>query len=254
MVTTPRVANAANACCSVISVKSSRKTPCLRQCLEPKPSTAPAAQKLLASIYRVREHGEFSVGLNHIVDVLCGADNEKIRRWGYDQLGTYNIGNEFGRDEWKAIARELVRPGQPHQTPGQMSVLELTDAGLQWLRNRDRPPLELTRLPRPSPRKARAHARPVPANWPATNPTDQLRTLPRLASDGVPPYIIFGDVALRHAARECLHPCRIRPHPRSRRKLNECGDYSRKPSPPVGDKPKAGIRELRAIKTYLFPL
>ena len=133
-------------------------------CLEPKETFdgTEATQKLLACIYRVREHGGFNVGLNHIVDVLCGADNEKIRRWGHEQLSTYNIGSEFGRDEWKVIARELVRLVLAHQSPGQMSVIELTDAGLEWLRNRDRQSLELTR-PAPTrpekgprPRKARA--------------------------------------------------------------------------------------------------
>jgi len=200
-------------------------------CLEPKETFdgTEAAQKLLACIYRVRAHGRFSVGLNHIVDILCGADTEKIRRWGHEKLSTYNIGNEFGRDEWKVIARELVRLELAHQTPGQMSVIELTDAGLEWLRNRDRPSLELTR---PAPTKSEKGPRPrkARAGELACDQTlfDQLRTLRReLASErGVPPYIIFGDVALRHMARE--YPSTLAEfghiHGVGEKKLNEYGE------------------------------
>ena len=200
-------------------------------CLEPKETFdgTEAATKLLACIYRVREHGGFSVGLNHIVDVLCGADTEKIRRWNHEQLSTYNIGTEFGRDEWKVIARELVRLGYAHQTPGQMSVLELTDEGLQWLRNRERPSLELTR---PAPAKPEKGPRPrkARAGELACDETlfEQLRELRReLATErGVPPYIIFGDVTLRHMARE--YPTSLAEfgllHGVGEKKLNEYGE------------------------------
>lgn len=200
-------------------------------CLEPKETFdgTEAATKLLACIYRVREHGRFSVGLNHIVDVLCGADTEKIRRWNHDQLSTYNIGDEFGRDEWKVIARELVRLGYAHQTPGQMSVLELTDDGLSWLRNRERPSLELTR---PAPAKPEKGPRPRKgrAGELACDETlfEQLRELRReLATErGVPPYIIFGDVTLRHMARE--YPTSLAEfgllHGVGEKKLNEFGE------------------------------
>ncbi len=200
-------------------------------CLEPKETFdgTEAATKLLACIYRVREHGGFSVGLNHIVDVLCGADNEKIRRWNHDQLSTYNIGDEFGRDEWKVIARELVRLGYAHQTPGQMSVLELTDDGLSWLRNRERPSLELTR---PAPAKPEKGPRPRKgrAGELACDEAlfEQLRELRReLATErGVPPYIIFGDVTLRHMARE--YPTSLAEfgllHGVGEKKLNEFGE------------------------------
>ena len=200
-------------------------------CLEPKETFdgTEAATKLLACIFRVRKHGGFSVGLNHIVDVLCGADTEKIRRWNHDQLSTYNIGTEFGRDEWKVIARELVRLGYAHQTPGQMSVLELTDEGLQWLRNRERPSLELTRpapaKPEKGPRPRKARAGELACDEALF---EQLRELRReLATErDVPPYIIFGDVTLRHMARE--YPTSLAEfgllHGVGEKKLNEFGE------------------------------
>ena len=68
-------------------------------------------------------------GLNHVVEVLTGADTEKIRKWGHEQLSTYGIGKEHSRPEWPAIGRELVRLGYLRQTAEKFSVLELTDEG-----------------------------------------------------------------------------------------------------------------------------
>jgi ATP-dependent DNA helicase RecQ len=81
-----------------------------------------AAQKLLSCVYRIREMSGFGVGLNHIVEVLTGADTEKIRRWGHAQLSTYGIGHEHTRAEWSAIGRELIRLGLLAQTTEKFST------------------------------------------------------------------------------------------------------------------------------------
>src|SRR5208282_1856346 len=95
-----------------------------------------AAQKLLSCVYRIRERSRFGTGLNHVVEVLTGADTDKIRSWGHQQLSTYGIGREHPRPHWQAIGRELVRLGFLRQTPGKFSTLELTDDGLAVLRER----------------------------------------------------------------------------------------------------------------------
>src|SRR5882757_3465800 len=95
-----------------------------------------AAQKFLSCVYRIREKSGFGVGLNHIVEVLTGADTEKIRRWEHTQLSTYGIGKEHDRSEWGSIGRELVRAGFLVQNPDQYNVVELTDAGLGALKSR----------------------------------------------------------------------------------------------------------------------
>src|SRR6266545_1394444 len=66
-----------------------------------------AAQKLLSCVYRIRERSRFDLGLNHAIEVLAGADTEKIRKWRHDQLSTYGIGKEHTRAEWQAIDRPL---------------------------------------------------------------------------------------------------------------------------------------------------
>jgi ATP-dependent DNA helicase RecQ len=44
------------------------------------------AQKLLSCIARINKHSGFSVGLAHLVDVITGANNDKVRKWGHDKL------------------------------------------------------------------------------------------------------------------------------------------------------------------------
>src|ERR1017187_2672528 len=95
-----------------------------------------AAQKFLSCVYRIREKQRFGVGLNHVVEVLTGADTEKIRKWSHEQLSTYGIGKEHSRPEWAAIGRELVRLGFLRQTAEKFSVLELTNEGRAALKER----------------------------------------------------------------------------------------------------------------------
>lgn len=175
-------------------------------CLEPKQTFdgTVATQKMLSCAFRIREKSGFDFGLNHLVEVLTGGDTEAVRKWGHEQLSTYGIGDEFGRNEWKSIARELMRLNFLHQTPGRMSVLELTAAGIDWLRSGNRSaPLELTQpvAPKNKEKKRKPRVGDLACDEALF---DRLREMRRtLASErGVPPYIVFSDVALRHMARE----------------------------------------------------
>ena len=53
------------------------------------------AQKILSCVLRIQQKSGFSVGLHHVVDVLCGADTEKVRKWGHQTLSTYGIGRSI---------------------------------------------------------------------------------------------------------------------------------------------------------------
>jgi len=156
------------------------------------------AQKLMSCIYRIREKANFGVGLNHVVDVLVGADTEKIRGWGHNALSTYGIGKELNKSAWKAIARELMRLGFVKQDAAKFNVLELTPAGLAALK--DRKTVTLTRQPAKIETKSRDGTAALPCNEALFEVLRVLRK--RLADErDVPAYIIFSDVALRHMAR-----------------------------------------------------
>ena len=162
-----------------------------------------AAQKFLSCIYRLRaasRSGSAAFGLNHVIEVLTGANTERIRKWDHDKVSTYGIGREHPREHWQAIARELIRLGLCRQTTDKFSVLELTGAGVQALKARQS--VTLTR-PMTAPDTAREKSR--RAGEIACDETlfEKLRTVRKQLADArdVPAYIVFSDVALRLMAR-----------------------------------------------------
>ena len=157
-----------------------------------------AAQKFLSCVFRIRQHGNFGVGLNHVIEVLTGADTEKIRQWGHEKLSTYGIGGEHKRADWQAIGRELVRLGYLRQNSEKFNTLELTDAGRTVLRERKK--ITLTK-PMVVPERQSGRIGDITCDEVLF---ESLRGLRRRLADerGVPPYIIFSDVTLRQMARD----------------------------------------------------
>src|SRR5207248_7986055 len=94
-------------------------------------------KKFLSCVYRIYEKHGFGFGLNHVVDVLAGADTEAIKQRNHDELSTYGIGRDVKRTAWLAIGRELLRLGFVTAAPGKFATLQLTDAGREALRNRN---------------------------------------------------------------------------------------------------------------------
>jgi ATP-dependent DNA helicase RecQ len=132
-----------------------------------------------------------------VVEVLTGADTEKIRKWNHAQLSTYGIGKEHSRPEWAAIGRELVRLGFLRQTTEKFSVLELTNEGGAALK--DRRKITLTK-PVAVPETKVHHVGEITCDETLFERLRELRK--RLADErDVPAYIIFSDVALRQMAR-----------------------------------------------------
>ncbi|MEO5958495.1 MAG: DNA helicase RecQ, partial [Opitutaceae bacterium] len=157
------------------------------------------AQKFLSCVYRIRQAGRFGVGMNHVIEVLTGADTDKIRRWGHDRLTTYGIGGELSRPAWAAVGRELMRLGYLAVDEGEFATLSLTEEGLAILKART--PITLTK-PMDLPKAKRVASRregDVPCDEILF---ERLRTLRKKLADErhVPAYIIFGDATLRALA------------------------------------------------------
>jgi len=181
-----------------------------------------AAQKFLSCVYRIREKNGFGVGFNHVVEVLTGADTEKIRKWDHAQLSTFGIGKEHNRSEWAAIGRELVRLGFLRQTTEKFSVLEITNEGRAALKERKK--VTLTK-PVTAPETKTRHVGEITCDETLFERLRELRK--RLADErDVPAYIIFSDVALRQMARN--YPERERDFARisgvGEKKLREFGE------------------------------
>jgi ATP-dependent DNA helicase RecQ len=157
------------------------------------------AQKFLSCVYRLHEKHGFGFGLNHVVNVLLGADNDAIRQRRHHELSTFGIGRERDRKQWLAIGRELLRLGLIATASGQFPTLTLTEMGLTALRQRT--PIALTKLQEPK-RERKRRAGEIECDEALF---ERLRVLRRRIADerDVPAYIIFSDAALREMARAC---------------------------------------------------
>ena len=149
-------------------------------------------------VYRINAKSGFAFGLNHVVDVLRGADTEAIRQRRHNELSTYGVGTELKRGEWQAIGRELLRLGLIECAPGKFATLSLAPAGLEALRKRT--PVTLTKQIDIVEKRARTRAGAIECDEVLL---ERLRALRRKLADerGVPAYIIFSDVSLREMAK-----------------------------------------------------
>jgi ATP-dependent DNA helicase RecQ len=170
-------------------------------CLEP-PHTWDAtepAQKALSCVHRTGQR----FGVNYLVDVLLGKADERIQRFGHDQLSTFGIGKEHGQQEWRGIFRQLIARGLLAVDLEGHGALKLTDAcrpvlrgELRLMLRREAKKIAITRG-KGSAKTTRA------ARTDFTRAVDQqlweaLRTLRlQLAkAQGVPPYVVFHDATL----------------------------------------------------------
>src|SRR5256886_4493982 len=171
-------------------------------CLEPREKIHGTvhAQKFLTCVYSIYEKNGFGFGVNHVVDVLAGAETEAIKQRGHDELSTYGIGGDVKRNAWLAIGRELLRLGFIAAAPGKFATLQLTEAGRTALR--ERKPIALTKPfdVEPSKRSKKHRAGEIKCDEALF---EKLRVLRRQIADerDVPAYVIFSDVALREMAR-----------------------------------------------------
>ena len=154
---------------------------------------------VLSCVAQIRKTSGFGVGLNHVIAVLTGANTEKIRRWGHEQLNAYGSGkNIHSRPEWAAISRELIRLGYLQQITEPFPILEITAQGQRFLQEPQ--PLMLTK-PMSTPERKTAPVGELAHDEVLFNRLRQLRKV--LADErDIPAYVVFSDVALRQMARD----------------------------------------------------
>jgi ATP-dependent DNA helicase RecQ len=156
------------------------------------------ARKALSCVYRVGQR----FGVGHVVDVLRGADTERIRALGHHQLSTYGLGSDKSEQDWTSLIRQLIHHGYLIQDIANYSVLKLTEAARPLLRGDM--PLELAK-PRIREQVKKKRPRIESSQGPYDeNLFDHLRSVRKRLADeqGVPPYIIFGDATLIQMARD----------------------------------------------------
>lgn len=88
------------------------------------------AQKVLSCIYRTGQR----FGIGYIVDILRGANHQRIREFGHDKLPVYGLGKEQSHEHWVSVCRQLIHMGLVSQNIAHFSALQLTEAARPILR------------------------------------------------------------------------------------------------------------------------
>lgn len=153
------------------------------------------ARKALSCVYRVGQR----FGMRHVIDVLRGLDNERIRSLHHDTLSTYAIGSDRSDAEWTSLFRQLIHRGYLLQDIASYSVLKLTSEARPLLKGETR--LELAR-PRLRERTARQKKLAAPVEGRDELLFELLRELRTdlARHEGIAPYMVFGDAALTQMA------------------------------------------------------
>jgi ATP-dependent DNA helicase RecQ len=88
-----------------------------------------AAQKLMATIWRLDREYRQHYGAGHLIDILRGVSNKRIEQLGHQNLSTYGIGTELDAAGWSSVVRQLLASGYL-ETRGEYGQYFLTEAGV----------------------------------------------------------------------------------------------------------------------------
>lgn len=160
-------------------------------------ATEPARQALSA-VYRSGQR----YGVGHLVDILLGRDNEKIRAAGHQHLAVFGVGKGFSEVEWRTLFRQLVARGLADVDLDGFGGLRLTESCRPLLRGEVS--LQLRREPKPAQAaKASSSAASQLVRGHERDMWEALRSLRRKLAEehSVPPYVIFPDATLLEMLR-----------------------------------------------------
>lgn len=162
-------------------------------CLEP-PSTwdgTEAARKALSTVYRCGQR----FGVNHIIDVLRGSDNDRVQQLKHNTLSTFGIGGELDTNQWRSVFRQLVARGYLSVDFSGFGALKLEEKCRPLLRGEEMLDLRLDVRKKAQRQTTRT---PLPGDidvelWEA------LRERRRELADeqDVPPYVVFSNQTLQ---------------------------------------------------------
>jgi len=158
-----------------------------------------AAQKLLSCVYRSGQR----FGAGHVVDILLGKDNEKIRQYAHDKLTTYGIGKGLHEQQWRSLIRQLLIRGLLEIDVQGFGGLRLTELARPVLRSETTLALRIDTTETGA-REQRSRNRLVEVEPELAPLWQALRDCRKKIAEeqGIPPFMVFHDATLRLMAVE----------------------------------------------------
>lgn len=154
------------------------------------------AQIALSTIGRVNQR----FGMGYVVEVIRGANNQRIREMGHDKLKVYGMGRDKTHEHWVSVIRQLIHLGLVMQNIAMHSALQMTDSARPVLRAEV--PLQLA-VPRVQALKPRVAQKSYGGNY-DRKLFAKLRKLRKVIADeeNIPPYVVFNDATLIEMAEQ----------------------------------------------------
>ncbi|MDQ0644042.1 DNA helicase RecQ [Microbacterium murale] len=173
-------------------------------CLE-KPETFDGlvpAQKLLSTIVRLKRERNQAFGAGHLIDILRGSSNDRIRQQKHDGLATYGIGAELSDQDWRSVVRQLLARGIL-VAQGDYGTLAPGDVAAGVLSGETSVPLRKDTMGRVSASRTRKTS--AASDAVAEGDRSLFEALRAWRAEtareiGKPAYIVFGDATLRALA------------------------------------------------------
>ena len=172
-------------------------------CTDP-PELEDGAEVGQAALTAIMASGQ-RFGAVHVIDILRGADTEKIRGFGHDRLECHGAGKETDKNAWRSIIRQLVASGFLMLDVAGHGGLSVTSKGRRFLDGdedfryrRDATPPRRQKEPRGKAARV-AVAELAPADIALYNALKEQR-LALAQERGVPAYVIFSDRSLADMA------------------------------------------------------
>jgi len=158
------------------------------------------AQKILSAVYRTGQR----FGAVHVIDVLLGKDNDKIRQHRHNELSVYGIGGELGQQQWRSILRQLVVLGLLSVDTAGYGAIQLTGKSGPLLRGEMDLPLRRDLLLARKAAKSKTKPKILAIAEEDRDLWEALRDCRKRLADenNVPPYVIFHDATLMQMATE----------------------------------------------------
>jgi ATP-dependent DNA helicase RecQ len=151
------------------------------------------AQMIMSAMVRTGQR----FGAGHVIEVVCGAQTERIRRFRHDSLPTYGVGKGKSRKHWRSVIDHLIAHQFLAKTDDQYPVLRLTGEGAELLRGRRTFEMPAVIEEKVTRRVVTVQADEDPGLF------QRLREV-RLSlarRQGVPPYVVFSDATLHDMCR-----------------------------------------------------
>ncbi len=138
-------------------------------------------------------------GITHIIDVVMGANTQRVRELGHQSIKTFGAGKNKDKNHWHFIIGELLAQEFIRQDGDRYPVLKMTSRGTDALLGKE----TVFGIKREEPKAAGRKRKIVAAGKFDETLFERLRAVRKRIADEshIPPYVVFSDKTLHELSR-----------------------------------------------------